>query len=407
MVYFQQRSLTIAAAQIMPVLALTQMQIGWLQWAFVVSYGCLQLAGGITGQRWGARRTLVTTGLAAVAATVAVPLAPTVLSGTALFTALLIAQFALGAAHAPFFPVTAGVLQVWLPSKRWALAQGVQQFGAQCGAALAPPIIAFLMEAFGWQRALFWTSLSALGLIALWAWYARNTPQAHPSVSAAELATLDDRVNAPPDIKVNIRRILRLAGQRNIYLLTISYICMNYVFYLLSNWTFLYLIQERHFAILESGWLAALPPLGAALGSAAGGWLTDISFAHVGLRWGYRLVPLFALPGAAVLLCIAVYSGNAYISVAALALCFTSIELTEGAYWASTMRIAQGDTMTAGGILNTGGNFGGIIGIPLAAYFSGHQAWDAAFNIGIAFALTAAITWFGVDVTRIRPEQAT
>ena len=240
----------------------------------------------------------------------------------------------------------------------------------------------------------------SIGLNSVWGWYARNTPQAHPAVSADELAALDKAANAPPDVRINFSRILGLARHRSIYLLTISYICMNYVFYLLSNWTFLYLIQERHFAILEGGWLAALPPLGAALGSAAGGWLTDISCARVGLRWGYPLVPLFALPGAAILLCIAVYSGIPYVSVAALALCFTSIELTEGSYWASMMRIAQGDTMTATGILNTGGNLGGVIGIPIVAYFSGHQAWDTAFNIGVAFALIATIAWIGVKVTR-------
>ena len=37
---------------------------------------------------------------------------------------------------------------------------------------------------------------------------------------------------------------------------------MNCVFYLISNWAFLYLIQERHFSVLEGGRLAAIPPLG-------------------------------------------------------------------------------------------------------------------------------------------------
>lgn len=41
-VYFQQRSLTVASERIMPELSLSQMQIGWLQWAFVLSYAFLQ-----------------------------------------------------------------------------------------------------------------------------------------------------------------------------------------------------------------------------------------------------------------------------------------------------------------------------------------------------------------------------
>ncbi|MSV29348.1 MAG: MFS transporter [Bryobacterales bacterium] len=56
--------------------------------------------------------------------------------------------------------------------------------------------------------------------------------------------------------------------------------------------------------------------------------------------------------------------------------------------------------MAATGVLNTGGNLGGVIGIPIVAYLSGHQAWTAAFAIGVAFALVAAVLWFFVDPTR-------
>ncbi len=35
---------------------------------------------------------------------------------------------------------------------------------------------------------------------------------------------------------------------------------MNYAFYLLTNWSFLYLLQVRHLAALESSVLAAFPP---------------------------------------------------------------------------------------------------------------------------------------------------
>jgi len=46
---------------------------------------------------------------------------------------------------------------------------------------------------------------------------------------------------------------------RDVLALTGSYVCMNYVYYLLANWCFLYLLQERHFTVLESGWLASTP----------------------------------------------------------------------------------------------------------------------------------------------------
>ena len=43
--------------------------------------------------------------------------------------------------------------------------------------------------------------------------------------------------------------------------------------------------------------------------------------------------------------------------------------------------------MAVCGFMNTGGNLGGIIGIPIVAYFSGLHAWHTAFFIGAGFAV--------------------
>ena len=64
------------------------------------------------------------------------------------------------------------------------------------------------------------------------------------------------------------------------------------------------------------------------------------------------------------------------------------------------MFVARADTMSATGILNTGGNVGGLIGIPIVAYLSGHGAWTAAFVIGTLFAVLGAAAWLGIDATR-------
>jgi ACS family glucarate transporter-like MFS transporter len=183
-------------------------------------------------------------------------------------------------------------------------------------------------------------------------------------------------------------------------LLTFSYICMNYVFYLLANWCFLYLVQERHFGLLEGGWLAMAPPLAAALGAGLGGKLAIDLCARFGVRWGFRLVPLVALPASGALLLVTVYAGNAYAAVLTLALSYAIVELTEGSYWAATMYVARADTMSATGVLNTGGNAGGLIGIPIVAYLSGHGHWSAAFAVGTLFALVGAAAWLGIDASR-------
>ena len=101
--YIQQKSLTVAAEPMMPQLGLSQMQIGWLQQAFIVGYLLLQLPAGVFGQRKGARYTLVLVGVASFFATVATPIAPYLFAGQPLFVLLLLLQLLLGLAQAAIF----------------------------------------------------------------------------------------------------------------------------------------------------------------------------------------------------------------------------------------------------------------------------------------------------------------
>jgi len=396
--YLQQKSITVVAERMMPDLSLSQFQIGLIEWAFVLGYGFFQLPGGIFGQRQGARRTFVIIGLAAFLATIATPLAPYWLTGLSLFVALLLVQLLLGCSQAAIFPVSAGVFEVWFPPRRWTTVQGLQTMGLSLGAALTPPLIANLMMVMGWQRALLWASLPAVVLISIWAWYGRNTPHEHPSVTPEELDEIGTLSAVPVDSTISARQLLTILKNRNVLLLAISYLCLNYSFYLLSNWVFLYLVQERKFSVLESGWLASTPPLAAALGSGVGGLITGALCQRFGDRWGYRLLPLIAMPVAGALLLVSVDAANPYWAVAGLALCFAAVELNEGAYWGAAMTVGRGDTMAVSGVMNTGGNLGGIIGIPIIAYLSGEHLWRSAFVIGAGFAVASAAAWLGIAV---------
>jgi ACS family glucarate transporter-like MFS transporter len=394
--YIQQKTITVAAAHMMPDLGLSQLEIGYIEQAFVIGYALFQMPGGVLGQRLGARLTFVIIGLLAFVATIATPIAPEFLSGTALFVALCGAQFALGLSQGAIFPVSAGVFEGWFPEKRWAFVQGLQTMGLNFGLVATPPLIELLTLRFGWRQALIWSSLPTLGFIALWAWYGRNTPREHPSMTEQELAEIGSQPQAHSSI--NFRQIGKLIADRNVLLLFFSYMCMNYTFYLLSNWVFLYLVQDRHFSSLDGSFLAMVPPLGAAVGAGLGGVAAGLLTQRLGNRWGLRVVPLFAMTLAAGLLLLAVNASSAYLALAALTLCFLAVELTEASFWAAGMMVGRGDSMAVCGFMNTGGNLGGIIGIPIVAYFSGLHAWHTAFFIGAGFAVVSAASWLGVRV---------
>jgi sugar phosphate permease len=395
--YIQQKSLTVAAGRMMPELGLSQLQIAWLEQALVLGYTISQVPMGVLGQRLGARVAFALYGATAVCAALVIPLAPELIGGPALFGSLLTAQLILGLAQGGRFPVETGVYAAWFPVRQWPLLLGIGTMALNLGAAVTPPLVASLMQAIGWQRALVWTVSPALLVYALWYWYGRNTPAEHRAVSSAELAEVAD--NPRPSAHIGgLGRVRAALSDRNTLLLTASYTLLNYCFYLLSNWCFLYLTQARHLSITESGWLAMAPPLSAALGAGVGGISTARLCSRFGATWGYRIVPLVSLVLVAILLLTAVRVASAYLAVAALTLCFGFIELTEAAYFGAAMVTARGNTMTVSAVVNTGGNLGGVIALPVIGYLSGYHSWTLAFVVGCVTALASAAFWLAIDV---------
>lgn len=397
--YVQRTSILDAAVYIEPQLNLSQLAITLLSLAFVITYAVMQVPAGVFGQKYGARFTYFLVGLIGLVATIATPVAPMVLGGTALFAMLVVSQIVLGISQAPVFPVFAGVCEPWFPPSQWSFANGLQSSGMTLGTAVTPIVIVLLTEKFGWQGALLWIALPATALTLLWVWYGRNSPKEHKAVTAEEIAELGEVASDKP-APMTLARLWRIARDRNVLLLTVSYTSMNYLFYLLGYFPFLYLAQKRHLTDLQSGWLAMVPPIGAAIGSAVGGALSDRAVKRYGVRRGYAVVPIISLPLAGIALVVAVHCDSEYAAVAALALAFAGVEITEGPFWAATMQIARSDTMAATGVLNTGGNIGGIIAVPTIGFLSGRGHWDAAILIGAGFAVVAAALWFLVDPSR-------
>ena len=143
-----------------------------------------------------------------------------------------------------------------------------------------------------------------------------------------------------------------------------------------------------------------MPFIAAAIGSGVGGKWADRLAIRYGLRIGYRAIPLVALPLAGLLLFIGVESTSPYWAVAALSLAYGAVEMTEGPYGAAATAVGREQTMAAFGVVNTGGNLGGIIGTPLVGWFSSHHAWTAAFLTGTVAAIISGIMWLWIDASR-------
>jgi MFS transporter, ACS family, glucarate transporter len=394
--YVQRTSVAIAAERMMPTLGLSQVQVGWLLTAFLLGYTAFQVPGAIVGGWLGARRTVTGIGLLTVLATCATALAPNISVAVALLPVLLLARFTLGVAQAALYPVCSGAIEEWFPLSSWSFAQGVLVAGTWLGAAATGPLVAWLMGQWNWQFALYASSVPSLLLVALWQWYARDRPTEHPGVSVAELRDLRPNEGEPAVVRRSIARLLR---NRSLWLVTISYFLTNYVFYLVTFWCFLYLIQDRHFSTLEGGWLSSLPFIAAAVAGPVGGKLSDRLCTRFGARIGFRVLPLVVLPAAAFFLYQTVTAVSPYWAVATLSLSFACVELTEGPFWAAAMRVAPANSMNATAALNTGGNLGGVVATPIIAALSATHSWATVFATGAVLSVVAAMLWIWIDVT--------
>jgi len=371
----------------MPSLGLSQVQIGWLVTVFLIGYTAFQVPGAAAGRRVGVRAALSLVGVLSVAATMATCLAPHVSMALVIFPLLLLSRLILGVAQAALFPVCSGAIESSFPPQSWAFAQGSIVFGMWLGSAASGPAIVWLMQRWGWQFALYVTSVPSLLLVGAWYLYARNAP--------------DGRGSAPGEGRFDIRALWQ-ALRRNSLLLrvTLSYFLTNYVFYLVTFWSFLYLVQDKHFSALEGGWLASIPFLAAAIAAPLGGKITETLCVMYGDRTGFRLVPLIALPGGAVCLYYTVVAADPYWAVAALSSAFACVELTEGAYWSAAMRSDPEESMMATAVLNTGGNLGGVVATPIIAALSSASNWSTVFATGAVLSMAAAMLWFWIDVTK-------
>jgi sugar phosphate permease len=403
--YLERSALGVVAVRMMPETGITQVELGYLFNAFLVTYTFLQFPGGLVAQRIGARRATLACLVLSTLGTAATAFAPNLAGGAALLVALAAARAVTGIGQGPLFPSNAGLVQAWFPPRRWALMNGLQVTGLSLGAAATPPLVAAIMAAYGWQAALYATCVPTVLLALAWWAYVRDTPRAHPALGAAELAEIEPepRVTSAPRFSwAEVRLVL---GNRNVLLLSLGYLLMNYVFYFFMQWSFLYLVQERHLELLKSGWLASIPLVFGSLCASAGGLICDAACARFGARWGFRLLPLVVLPLSALLLLVAARASTPYAAVAALAGCFGCAQMTEAPFWAATFWVARERASAATGVLNMGGNLGGIVGTPIVAWLTQAHQWPAALATGVGFALASAALWLLVDVER-RPAAA-
>jgi MFS transporter, ACS family, glucarate transporter len=390
--YVLRLNMSIAGEAMIRDLSLTQVQLGLILSAFAWGYAIFQVPGGVLGELLGPRRalTLIITAWGIITlATAALPGAgaPALIVGAA-----MLLRFLMGVAQAPIFPVTCGCsIRTWFPVRNWAMPNALLAVGVTIGGVIAGPFVAWLVLRVGWRGS--FVALAPLAFIgaALWWWYSRDDPAEHPHVDVAELALI--RSDRPPPVAVEQGAWRAVLLERNVLILTASYFCTGYVFYLFFNWFFFYLTDVRSFPAQVSGWFTGMQWGVGAVAALLGGAMCDRLTRRYGAQLGTRITALAGLLSCAGLVVAGAAAATPVLSVVLLSFSFGCVMLVDTAYWVAAMVAGGRHAAAATGMMNTGGNVVGALGAVSVPMIAGAFGWFAAVASGAVFALVAAGLW--------------
>ena len=347
MVTFLDRiNISVAGSSIMHDLALSPSEWGWVQSAFILSYGLMQIPMGALGDRYGHRRIL-----ALIVLWWSLFTAFTGLAGG--LTSLLVIRFMFGIGEAGSSPCSTGVISRWFEKDEVGKAQGYVWAASRMGGALTPFVVIPVMMWVGWRSAFY--LLGALGIVwaVVWYWYYRNPSE----TSQISITSTSSATSAPSKPSIDWGLLLR---SRQMWLL-----CGMYFFYAFGSWFFFswfptFMELGRGFDKSELTYAVAVPFIMSMIGNIAGGHLTDRLSRKYGIKTGRKALGSTSLALSAVCMFLAAFIPGKMAVFIFLSLCFGIFDLMLPSAWALCIDLGKQHAGTLSGAMNTAGNIGGF-----------------------------------------------
>jgi ACS family hexuronate transporter-like MFS transporter len=245
--YLDRMSLATLAPLMRSEFHLSHTEYGWIVAAFNLTYAASAPFAGMLVDRLGLN----------LAASLAVGLwscAGIATGFTRGLSGLAACRSVLGVAEAAGIPAAGKAIHLYLRPAERALGNGLNQAGVSLGLVLAPPIATWLAVRAGWRQAFVVTGVLGLIWIPLWNWMAR--------------------VAGPTVVQQRDYGGLDILRDRRLWVFVFANALSMVTYSLWTNWTTLYLVDVHRLTVAEAAWYAWIPPLFAALGGAAGGWLS-------------------------------------------------------------------------------------------------------------------------------------
>lgn len=370
--YLDRAAISSAKDGIAGSLQLDDRQVGLVFSAFALGYALAQIPAGWLADRFGPRMmlTLVVAGWSVL----------TALTGWMADLGTMIAvRFLFGIAEAGAYPGSARVIYNWLPAGEHGRANGILFSGARLGAAMAFPLLAWLMQDFGWRMAFRILAVPGVAWAAIWMFWFRDEPPGGPAVARGEASRETVRVSGP--------LLLAMA----------QYFASNFTNFLSLSWINPYLIQQFRLSRETAALYTMAILLIGATSQWVSGFLTDRLYQS---RWQSHSRQIPAITGfiiAAVGLLLTRNAVSAGAAVAGFSLAAFGAELTISPSWAFCIDTGGKRSGAVTGSMNMIGNLGSFTSANVFPWLHGLTGSAGAYFLAAAaLNLTGAVAWLGM-----------
>lgn len=372
-------------------LGFTDIQMGWVLSAFALGYALFQVPGGALGDKYGVRKVMT--------AIMLLWSLFTALTGLAWnYISMLFFRFVFGATEAGAFPNISRAAYSWVPLNERGIFQGINFSGSRLGAAFALPLVAYLIDAWGWKAIFYFFGI--VGILCSIIFYVlfRNKPEEHSGISQIEKEYIIKNRQQKEGKEVNELSILRILGSKNVRLAMIQYIGSNFIFFFMLTWLFPYIQEKYSLNLVTTGFYSMLPLLAGALGNWVSGYTVDAIYKTGRWKLSRQIPAIVGFTLVVIGILSSLYMDSALGAVLWLSVAIFGADMVLSPSWAFCMDIGQEHSGKVSGMMNMAGNLGAFA---TALAFPYLQAWtgsnDPFFYIAAALAVISIFCWLNMN----------
>ncbi|WP_394972692.1 MFS transporter [uncultured Croceitalea sp.] len=384
--YIDRQALSVAAPVIKKDLELSNEQYGWIVSAFLLAYAIMQLVSGIIIDKIGTKKGF---SLSVIWWSIANMLHA---FGSGMLS-LGIFRFLLGIGEAGNYPSAMKAISEWFPKKERSKAVGILNMGPGMGAIIAPPLMAWLIIAYGWEMAFVITGAIGFLWLVLWRWI-YYLPKKHPRISKEEL--LDIQEDQQETIEKNKTPWFNYFKYKEVWGLALSRFVSDGVFYFFVFWLPSWLSDEKGFTLTDIALFAWIPFVLSDVGSFVGGW-TGSRLMKKGFSLDTsrkRIIWIGAILVVPILGCL--FIDSPYWAIALISFALFATQFKQSALFTIPIDLfSKKDAASVWGISGSAGSFGAMLFTPVIGWLVDTISYSPVFII-VAFLhiLSAIIIMF-------------